>query len=508
MKVEAPPSNFLYTDDDHENLKQLLDTFGSVVSLEDIASAYCETGRNLNSTAEMLCNQQSKSADEGNSTILSSGCGSSNTSENAPMAKLKPKRCSAAMGTVSNVIGKDYIKPRPQSNGRNEKLKPLKLNADDCQFSEISDENEDILHDLYLFPFLYLTHSHIHYKYEMGCLSIYTSFPLFHSSLHFFLKCFKICNYILSGYSSQCGYNMARSIDKLLDLSAATLEKSDDVIGIADGNTMKNSLDLEPMSCREQSPVTDFSRRSNADVNSGNGFLLPQTVTKKNDTQREVLEALFSGPNRIEEKQESSAPSRPCRQTPYGQVVAKPMEETIIEDFTFITRLTVNRNDEANQNSYEDLRKAVREYWAAMKEYYKAALDAFTRKDFENARRLQEEGNFFMRKAQEADEKSAQKLIDSDEEEEFSLNMLYFEPKDAVNHMKLQLKALSGLPSICYLKVVVGTNSGDNKDGRRKRLITKLLEREGITWTEEGDGWTISIRVDEIDPKTLSFANK
>lgn len=35
--------------------------------------------------------------------------------------------------------------------------------------------------------------------------------------------------------------------------------------------------------------------------------------------------------------------------------------------------------------------------------------------------------------------------------------------------------------------------------------ITKLLEKEGVSWTEEGNGWIISIQVDEIDPRKLSF---
>ncbi|KAI3457474.1 hypothetical protein Pfo_014137 [Paulownia fortunei] len=500
MKVEVLPSSSSYTDDDQKNLKQLLEAFGSVVSLEDIASAYCETGRNLDSTAEILCNLQgsiagtsfSKPQDNVESTTsASSGCPFNNISENAHIAKSKAKKCSASMGTVSDVIGKDYIKPRPQSNGLNEKLKPVKINSDDFPVSEIWDE-----------------------KKELASTSQSESMD---SDIQEFLykmlgNGFQLERSVIKDVIGQCGYNIPMSIDKLIDLSAASLEKSDDVIDIAAGNTTKNSLDLESMSSRTQSPLIYSSGRSSTDVNRRDELILPRTETKKKDIQREVLEALFSVPDRIEEKQESTDPIRPGRQSAYGQVVAKPLEETVIEDFTFITRQPVNgRNDddEANQNSYEDLRKAVMEYWVTMKEYYKASGDAYTKKDYENAQKLLEEGDFFKRKAREADEQSAQKLIeDSDEEEEFSINMHIFEPKDALRHMKLHLTTLSGLPSIWYLKVVVGTNGEDKKDGRRKRLIIKLLEKEGIPWTEEGDGWIISVRVDVIDPQKLSFANK
>ncbi|KAK4439200.1 putative nuclear RNA export factor SDE5 [Sesamum alatum] len=484
MKV-VPPSSFTYTDEDQKNLKELLEAFGSIVSLDDIASAYCEAGRNLCYAAEILCNKQgsicgtssSKSQDVvENTTSESSGEPSDNILENAHIAKSKSRKCSTSMGTVSDVIGKDYITPRPQSNGCNEKLKPVKLNSDDFPVSEIWDEikesastsrSESMSSDIEEFLYKMLGNG------------------------------FQLEKSVIQDVVGQCGFNMQMSVDKLVDLSAASLEKSDDVIGIAAGNvkTKKDSLDLGSMSCRTESPVTDFSGRSKSDA------------MKKKDISREVLEALFSAPNRIEEKQESSNPIRPCRRSLYGQVVSKPPKDKFIEDFTFITRQPVNaRTDEANQNSYEDLRKAVMEYWMTMKEYYKAAVDAFSRKDYENAQVFMEEGSFYMRKAREADEKSAQKLIeDSEEEEEFSLNMHYLEPKDAVHHMKLQLTSLS---AFCFLKVVVGTNDRDKKDVRRKRLITKLLEKEGIPWTEEGNGWTISVRVDEIDPKKLSFANK
>ncbi|KAG6382446.1 hypothetical protein SASPL_157885 [Salvia splendens] len=162
-------------------------------------------------------------------------------------------------------------------------------------------------------------------------------------------------------------------------------------------------------------------------------------------------------------------------------------------------------NSEANDESYDELRKAVAENWVTMKFYYKASMDAFMKKEFESAQNLLEQGNFYKTKAREADEKSAQKLIEnSNKEEEYCINVHYLEPKDALYHMKLHL---SSLCAIQFMKVVVGTG-GDKKDKRRKLLITNLLEEEGITWTEEGNGWTISIRVDQIDHNKLSFINK
>ncbi|KAK6157423.1 hypothetical protein DH2020_011671 [Rehmannia glutinosa] len=412
MKIEALPSSSSYTDDDQMNLKYLLEAFGSVVSLEDIASAYCESGKNLDSTAEKLCSIQSSSTETSlpkstdNTASSSSRC-PSNKPDSAHISTSKPKKSSASMGTVSDVIGKNYIKPRTQSDGVNQKLKPVKINSDDFPVSEIWDE-----------------------KRELATTSRNESMD---SDIQEFLckilgDGFKLEMSVIQGViGKHCWLNT--SIDKLIDLSAATLEKSDDVIGIAAAN-------VRPASCKHLCWSVHLSnvciRKSNTDVNRGDEPILPQADTKKKDIQREVLEALFSVPDRFEEK-ESTGPVRRGQRSAHGRVVSKPLEETIIEDFTYITRQPVNeRSDEANQ-TYEDLRTAVMEYWVMMKEYYKASVDAYTRKDYENAQKLLEE-------------------------------------------------------------VVVGTNGEDKKDGRRKRLITKLLEKEGIPWTEEGNGWIISVR--------------
>lgn len=485
MKVEAVPSSSSFTgdDDDHKNLTILLDTFGSAVSLEDIASAYCDAGRNLDSTAEMLCNMQqgSISGPSGSTNGASSGSSSSSILEKAQFVRFNSKKSSASVGTVSGVIGKDYIKPRAQSNGMAEKSKPIKLNSNDFPAAEIWGEEKEsefasqgqpIDNDIGEFLYKMLGNG---FQLEMN---------------------------VIQEVIGQCGYNMPESIDKLLDMSAATLEKSDDVIGTAAVNKSHG------VGSTSQPKLLHYPGRSKSDARSGDESILPQTEMKKKETEREVLEALFSVPERIEDHK-STHPVRPHRQSPYGRIVAKPLEETIIEDFTFMTRQPINdTNNKANEESYDELRKAVMENWATMKEYYKASVDAFIKKDHEAAENLLEQGNFYMKKASEADELSAQKLIeDSDEDEEFCINAHHLEPKDALYHMRLHLTSLCGLPSFRFMKVTVGT-SGDKKDVRRKRLIIKLLEEEGIPWTEEGNGWIISVRIDEIDPNKLSFVGK
>ncbi|KAH6789648.1 hypothetical protein C2S51_004654 [Perilla frutescens var. frutescens] len=123
------PSSSSFTedgDDDQSNLKKLLEAFGSAISLDDIAKAYCEEGRNLESTVEMLCNMKQDNISEPsfprsekdpeNTNGVSYGSSSSSISEKPHFVKFNSKKGSASLGTASDVIGKDYINPKPQSN--------------------------------------------------------------------------------------------------------------------------------------------------------------------------------------------------------------------------------------------------------------------------------------------------------------------------------------------------------------------------------------------------------
>lgn len=499
MKTEPLPSTFSYTNEDQKNLKQLLDAFGSVVSLDDIASAYCLADRNLITTSEVLLKMQGSTSSTSMSVsqddLESKTSGSSeyqmdNILESARVSSFKAKKCSTSMGTVSCVIGREYSRHRSVPNESCKKTKPLKLNSKDFPVSEIWDENvesdsparsETMHQDIEQFLFKMLGDG------------------------------FQLKMDVIQDVVGQCGYDLKMSMDKLLDLSASTLGKKDDIIGIDARKHMRNNSELEDAPFKGQPSNIDFCERLNVDIPTGRELRLPRREKEKQDLQKEVLQALFSAPERIEEKPERIQPIRGDRQrTPYGRFVAKPPEETNLENLTFITiRQVSERSDDNGENSYEDLREAVKEHWVTMKEYYKAAVDAFTEKDHEKSQKFLQEGQFFMKKAREADETSAAKLLENScAEEEFSLNVHLFEPKEAVRMLRLHLSTLSGLPSVQHLKVIVGTNEKDAKEGLRKRMIIKILTRESIPFTEDESGKIVAIRVDEINPEKLSFAKK
>lgn len=470
---------------DERDLEQLLDAFGSAVSLEDIASAYCQAGCDIYAAGELLCNLQGSTSSSCASASKEESLASddnlldkSNFAETNGIAS-KPKKCSASMGTVSGLIGREYSRSRPSRNEAPKTNKPLKLSSEDVPISEIWDE-----------------------RVPADMSASVESMPM--DTEEFIFKMlgdgFQLDLKIIQEVLGRCGYNVQMSMEKLLDLSACTLENCDDVLGMAAQKPIEKYSESKSLSCREQPQHISSARRNASYKSDKDRYTL----------QKEVLEALFTVPERSEEAPEKIIPVRNVRRSRgFGRVVVGPLKDTTIEHKTVIAKLLVTEDEnEEDENSYQVLRKAVKEYWTTMKEYYKAAVDAFAKGDPERANKLLEEGHFFKEKAREADEKSAKKFLETREEDVVSLDLHEQDPKEAISLLRIHLSTLSGIPSIEYLKIIVGANAEDSKEGARKRRVMKLLEKESIKWSEERNGRTIVVRLDEIDPKGLSFAKK
>ncbi|XP_074319380.1 putative nuclear RNA export factor SDE5 [Silene latifolia] len=306
-----------------------------------------------------------------------------------------------------------------------------------------------------------------------------------------------------------CGYDLEKSMETLVDISASTLEKSDDVVCDSASAESESYQDIGPYYCYEKSPLTDDPGPRLLKQNTKD-----QRKKNKNNSnlQAEILGALFTAPERVEQRQSKRIipRARVRKSVLYGRSVVVPPKETNIEQtFVAVKSLADGKEDEdGDENSFPVLRQAVREHWVTMKEYYKAAIDAYTKGDKERAGKLMKEGQFFNKLAREADEKSVNKLIESRPDEEMLLDFSTFEPREAVKLLRLHLSNLGGIPGIRYLKVGVQNADGQNKKGSLKRLVLKLLEKEAIECTETDDGKTIVIRLDEINPQALSFAKK
>ncbi|GMJ10194.1 silencing defective 5 [Hibiscus trionum] len=498
---------------DEEALKVVLDAFGSKFSLEDIASAYYEAKGNVNVTGDILYAKNHGSTSiattntYGNKSVVASttpvellsGWESESTaspectSSNLNTGAIKSKRCSVSTGSVAGVIGKNYVKPRSSRTDCSDTTKPVKIDSKDLPISVIWSEED---------PSSRTTKNGTTY----GDLEKFL-FQMLGDG-------FQLEKSVIQEVLVSCGFDVYKSMDKLLDMSAATLEKSDDVIGIAAEKFMGRCLENESFLIRGKPQSKDFSQCEEAASMMRNPKRSPRVNKEKVTQEKEILEALFTVAERSEEETERNRVVRAVRRAKaFGEVVTEPLKDTdtsLTKNVVEMLKVSKDDGHDDDENSYDALRQAVKEYWITMKEYYKAAAEAYAEGDEARATKLMELGHFFNRKARDTDERSSAKMLESSctDDEIMSLDLRNFEPKEAVNLLRIHLTSVSGIPTIKYLRITVGTIEEDTKKAARRRLIMKQLEKESIKWKEEENGRVISIRVDVINPKILRFAKR
>jgi hypothetical protein len=397
----------------------------------------------------------------------------------------RPKRNSISNGTVSSVIGKEYARTRPISNAPKEATKPLKINSRDIPETEIWSEEMR--------------------KSNEGKISRAPT-----DVEEFIVKMlgegFQASQEVIHQVLGVCGYDVKKSTEKLLDFSD-TKKYAD--VGISNEVMSKVDPQRQSTSCN-QMELQKISQSVGARTFTGS----QEGRNAKNGLEKEVLEALFSGAERYVDKPKVTRHFGERRPGVAGRPVFKPLEDPFQERVVAVKQSSNTSKEDDDENEFKAHRKAVREHLNQMKEYYGAAAEAFSKGETERAHRLVEKGHFFGQKAREADDKSVAKMIDVNQEDDstyeedevVTVNMNEHEAKEALRLLKRQLIYFSGISSFKYLRVQLGEKKEDFKSKRKH--IVKLLEGESIPWTEEDGGLVIMIRVDEIDPKKLSFAKK
>uniref|UniRef100_A0A2P2KUR0 DUF1771 domain-containing protein n=2 Tax=Rhizophora mucronata TaxID=61149 RepID=A0A2P2KUR0_RHIMU len=494
--MEVSPPNVSKYGDEEKALKGLLDIFGSSFSLEAIASAYCKAGRNTGDAAQILCNMQestssllsysSNGESKGVGPEASSRSDSSEKSfnENEKFKALRQKPCPVSAGTVSSFLGKKYLKSAPAATGSVMATKPPKLDSNEWPISELWGEEAKVTEPKNDQP---------------------------HKDMEDFLfkmlgDGFQLERDVIQQCLDKCGYDMQKSMHKLLDLSAVALDEKSKCLGTS-SDTFSDSCPYSDGYQKGSQPMNNSRCETSGSGINGRGSLGQET--DRNDIQKEVLAALFQPAERPKENLPRRITRTQMRSLAFGQVVTEPPREDFTPQAKLVSINVQLDKDNDEEDGYQLLRKAVTEYRATMKEYYKAAVDAYAMGDYDRANKLMDKGHFFHQKAQKADEESTQKIFEINNvqtQDELSLDVHEFDAKPAIRLLKYHISQLSGISSFRNLKVIIETNEKDTTKGARKRLIMKLLEKESIAWTEAGDAGTILIPLDTINPKSLSFS--
>ncbi|GLT62147.1 hypothetical protein SLA2020_348050 [Shorea laevis] len=250
--MEAVTSCTTPCDVEKRDLEELLEAFGSAFSLEDIASAYCKARRNVDMAGEILCASQGSTSHSANHISKDKlECASSTSSELSSeldgasampseassdnvlqsshhggrnTRSMKSKVCPVSIGTVSGFIAKDYSRSRPVTNEYPEATKPVKLDLKELPFSEIWSEEVP--------PSTTARNGTVHVDVE-----------------EFMFKMlgdgFQLDMNVIREVLGLCGYDVQKSMEKLHDLSASTLEKRDDVVDLAGKRSSEKHQDLD-----------------------------------------------------------------------------------------------------------------------------------------------------------------------------------------------------------------------------------------------------------------------
>ncbi|GAB4831198.1 hypothetical protein Ancab_005207 [Ancistrocladus abbreviatus] len=493
-RVEASSLSITKIDNEERALQSLLDAFGSMFSLEDIASAFWKADRDVDLAGEILYAMQGSAS----SSTISASCGeaesvtssefsylngfdeSSCTNGRTNLKASKLKQQPVSMGTVSGILGKNYSWSTPRANEIQTRMKPLKLEANELTISRSSVKESSVEKDASL------QNDFENFLFEM----------LGHG--------FQLDRDVIREVLGHCGYDMEKSLEELLDLTTKDLgERNNFPEGIKTHSYLENPTSQQQM--QNLKPTESIVKTNEIKIPR------PRQQEKRYKQEKEILAALFTAPERPKSPERASV----IRARRSRQVVVEPLKDTIEElptrqwETKILSMPPELGSDE--DDGYLALRQAVVEYRNAMKEYYKASAEAFAKGDRTRAFKLMEEGQFFFKKAQLADEESAEKIFEVrgrevEAQEELSLDLQNHDAKEAIRLVKCHLRSLGGIPSFGHLRIITGTDEEDASTGVRKRLVRKLLEKESIKWTEDETCGILLIRLDQINPKRLSFA--
>ncbi|RAL43318.1 hypothetical protein DM860_012459 [Cuscuta australis] len=436
--------------------RRLLEPF-AYVSIEEAELAYKEANGDLNRAAEILQNLEESAEDQSTSSSIASWYASSSSSSSdmsgedhcaqyEAMQKSKAKRVVASAGTVSTVLGKDYVSslPKKSSSGKN----PF-----NCE-SYSKEDSEQFL-----------------------CSMLGEECQL---SLA-----------VVRDVLCQCGYDFNKALNILLELSSSSAEiadnreepilcpeSNDEFTGGTFDSSYSSACGLQEKMSYAENPC-----RSQISFLHDNEHSSPPRGNSASQLSKEVLESLFNMPSPKIVEHEPGA-------LKWKDVVTK-MTSLRLNSEPSPASSVAGLNNTAKGEDYQVFREVSTHHWQSMKSYYQKAASAFTSGQRQYAAYLAEQGRAQNRKALEAEEKASQNIFEARNksiENVITIDMHGQHVKQAMRLLKLHLLFGAFGRSVRQFRVITGSGGQGLGKSKLKLAVTNLLEREGIEWREENSG--------------------
>lgn len=464
-------------------VEALMEAFDSI-SVEEAEEAYREAKGDFNKAAQILENFMENSEDPSTSSFSSGlsgfGLGSSSSSSAGSSSASrdgflegnlvnrkgfrggnKQKRVLAVTGTVSTVLGKEYVKASPRRDS---------MKAKDFGNGVVEKEEAE----------------------QFLCSMLGNDCELSMG--------------VVRDVLCQCGYDVEKALDVLLDLSASSHEQSS-------GRHVKDSVNykedarfLAERSDNSTDVASDCTSHSSEselqDSVWGCGyrnyyqaltsFEAPSSTTpisNESNLPQKVLECLFNVPMSSEHE-----PS-----TMNWRNVVKKMQSLgpAVDVFPSIDALP-QQNNYANGEEYHLLRESAKRHWNSRTSYYQKAAAAYSKGERGYAAYLSDQGRIQTKLAQEADKKASQDIFKARNKgitNVITIDLHGQHVKQAMRVLKLHLLFGTYVRSIQTLRVITGCGSRGLGKSKVKQAVTRLLENEGIEWSEENQG-VLLIKID------------
>ncbi|KAF5446726.1 hypothetical protein F2P56_032329 [Juglans regia] len=449
-------------DEEGKEPKALVEAF-SLASLHDAISAYRQADEDRDKAAHVFREREPDIADYP-SANWTSGASSSGSSEgfvetgyvqNVVNGKgfvgSKQKRVVAATGTVSTVLGKEYVKSRP-------------LRRDSTRFKGLKN----------------------------GFLEIEEAEQFLCSMLGD--EC-ELSMAVVRDVLGQCGYDVEKALDALLEFSASTFEQSgngnykEDIRFLFERKGSFTDRASDCTSCSSESEVLDNiwsmgnGYRNYAKVlASSEADSTPSERSTELDLPQKVLESLFHI---------SKSPNHEPKTMNWKNVVKKLQSLGPGFDVCPSSVAEPQQDTCAKGEEYHVFRKTSQQHWDSMRSYYQKAAVAFSKGERHHAAYLSEQGKVQTKLAREADERASHDIFKARNkgiENVITIDLHGQHVKQAMQYVKALLLLGTYAPAVQTLRLITGCGSHGVGKSKVKESVIKLMQKEGIKWSEENQG--------------------
>ncbi|KAF5751377.1 hypothetical protein HS088_TW02G00390 [Tripterygium wilfordii] len=297
----------------------------------------------------------------------------------------------------------------------------------------------------------------------------------------------------------QCGYNVEKALDVLLDLSAPACERSsgskstNDTLNLNYKENTRSfikrsdNLTARTSGCTSHSSESEFQDgfRNYWKVLTSTEAPPPSSLRSDvSDLPQSILESLF---NISKSKSAEHAPS-----TMNWRNVVKKVQSLGPEMFVCPSSVAVSQQETyAKGDEYQVLRKDAKQHWDSMRSCYQKAATAYSDGQRGYAAYLSDQGKLQTKLARKADERASQDIFEARNkgiENVITIDLHGQHVKQAMKLLKLHLVFGAYVPSVKALRVITGCGSHGLGKSKVKQSVVKLLENEGMKWSEENQG--------------------